>query len=284
MSNDIAAVLKAASIQLSAQQIETPLLDAQLLLAKVLNKPSSYLYAWSEKRLSAEQLSLFKVYLKRRLNQEPLAYILGRKSFWDFDLMVTPAVLIPRPETELIIEILLNKFDSKTTLNLIDLGTGSGAIAAAIAFEYPLWRILATDYSAPSLAIAKQNFKQLSLNNIQTKQADWLQNFATFNFYAPDIIVSNPPYIQPADPHLKQDGLNFEPQQALVSAKNGLNDIEKISHQAEKILKPQGWLFLEHGYQQAEAVRQILSKNHFNNIQTWQDLAGLDRVTGAILR
>ena len=283
MNKQIDAVLTKAVEKLTDKLIASPLLDAQLLLAQVLNKPRSYLYAWPDKSITSDQFNQFEQLLKRRLTDEPLAYILGVKSFWDLELKVTPDVLIPRPETELMIELVLNQFNSEEKLNVIDLGTGSGAIAAAIGSEYPTWKILATDFSSKSLDIAKQNFKHLKLTHIETKQADWLHDFKSYSFPKPDLILTNPPYIKENDPYLKKDGLFFEPQQALVSGNDGLVDIRQISQQAATILKPRGWLFLEHGYQQAKAVRQILANNQFQHIQTWQDLAGLERITAGCI-
>ncbi len=280
MTKSIASILSKSQGILKTLEASNATLEAELLLAEILQKNRAFLYAWPEKQISNGQLEQFNTLLERRLKGEPLAYILERQAFWDFDLKVSPAVLIPRPETELLVELALEKGSSQEAISMIDLGTGSGAIAAAIAKERPTWHVIAIEKSKASLAVAKANFAQLKCTHIQLQQGDWLTDFDSTNIPFPiKLIISNPPYIEENDPHLIQNGLNYEPQHALISGKDGLSDIRLIATQAKKIFTLSGWLLLEHGYQQAIAVAKILKEQHFKSIQTYPDLAGLDRVT-----
>jgi release factor glutamine methyltransferase len=303
------------------------LLEAEILLAFFLEKPRTYLHTFPETELRAEQAERFLALVERRMAGEPIAYIIGEKEFWSLSLKITSAVLIPRPETELLVELILkklsffvvipakagiqkNKQDSslkKLDLSfrwddkpsILDLGTGSGAIALALASELsshyqqprqptaaipPLEgnltvQITAIDKSEAALAVAKENACRLNISNIEFIQSSWFEN-VTGKF---DVIVSNPPYIAEGDEHLKQGDLRFEPLSALMAEQEGLADIMLISSQAGHYLKPGGALFFEHGYNQAEKVRAILKEKGFLEIQTFQDLAGLDRVTTAKL-
>jgi release factor glutamine methyltransferase len=251
-------------------------LDAELLLAKVLNKPRSYLYAYSEQKLSLSEELEYQNFLNRRLKGEPIAYIIGEKEFWSLSLKVNNQVLIPRPETELLIELalLLCKFPQR----ILDLGTGSGAIALALASELTNCQIIAVDNSINALQMAKNNAENLRLN-INFIASNWLQAFQT-DFKA-DIIISNPPYIEIDDEHLNGDGVSYEPLNALVATKNGLSALEEIIISSKNHLNNSAWLLLEHGYKQAESVRKIFAKNNYKNIVTKRDLAGQERVTYA---
>lgn len=250
-------------------------LDAQLLLAHVLGKSRTWLYTWPEKILSVEQELQFFELITLRVTGHPIAYLLGNREFWNFELEVNPAVLIPRHETEILVELAL-ELATNTHVNVADLGTGSGAIALALAFERPNWEIVATDLYPAALDVARSNIIKLGLTNLRLVQGSWCEPLVATDF---DVIVSNPPYIEPNDPHLLQGDLRFEPHTALVSAGKGLDDIRQISHQALTRLRPAGYLLLEHGWLQGEAVRSILEGLGYTKVTTYQDHIGKDRVT-----
>jgi release factor glutamine methyltransferase len=251
-------------------------LDTELLLAHVLNKPRSYLYAHPETKLSTQQQQKFTKLLNRRKNGEPMAYILGHKEFYSLDLKINKHVLIPRPETELLVDLILDKFSATSNINLVDFGTGSGAIALAIAKHRPNWQILAIDKSRNALKVAQNNAQNLNIKNIQFIQHDWCRwaDRATARVAPTDIIVSNPPYITGSDLHPP-----FEPKIALAGGKDGLKHIKTIIKQAKNILKPNGLLFLEHGFDQAQQIQTLMKKHGYTKITTHQDLANHDRVT-----
>jgi len=261
---------------LETRKNNIPRLEAEILLAHVLKKPRSYLYSHPEKILSSQQLQLIKHYLQRRIDGEPIAYILGEKEFWSLSLEVNKHTLIPRPDTELLVEQVLKIIPANMKKTIVDLGTGSGAVALALARECPNCLIVATDLSAEALQIAKRNAKRLGLNNIEFYQGEWCAALPPTLY---DIILSNPPYIPENDPHLLQGDLRFEPQQALVAGKDGLNALRSIVPQAKNFLQAGGYLFFEHGYDQGEAVRKLLLQHEFTDIVTAKDWAGHDRVT-----
>ncbi len=256
---------------------ESPHLDAELLLAHVLDKTREYLITWPETVLKESEQQTFLNLLQQRVLGQPIAYLIGSKAFWNFDLIITADVLIPRPETELLIEIILEHLDTNKKL-LADLGTGSGAIALALASERTKWQVVATDSSEAALKIAEENAKNLNVSNIEFRHGSWA---AALNSELYDAIVSNPPYIDKADKHLKQGDVRFEPKQALVAEEQGLADLKQIAAQALDKLKPSAILLLEHGCQQGEAVRHLLEQSGYNNIQSYKDLAGLERATMA---
>jgi release factor glutamine methyltransferase len=256
---------------------DTPRLDAEVLLCHVLDVTRSYLYAWSDKVIIANQYNQFQELLEDRIKGVPIAYIVGNKEFWSLDLQVSQNTLIPRPETELLVELVLARLDFDSQAKVIDLGTGSGAIALAIAKERVNCNVIATDKSTTALAIAKQNAKNLGLETVEFIETDWLNNLGMA-----DVIVSNPPYIATADPHLNQGDVQHEPRTALVAGNDGLADIRTIIAQVPKHLTAGGCLLLEHGYDQAAAVRGLLKQFEF--VETYQDLAGLDRVTVGVPR
>jgi len=254
-------------------------LDTELLLAAALECQRDYLYTWPEQLLSAPQSREFYQGLERRKQGEPIAYIIGRKAFWDIELTVTPDVLIPRPETELIVETALELFaDPDSNICIADLGTGSGAIALALAHHSSHWQITATDLSAAALAVAKHNASQIEVDNIEIQLTSWCQGL-TPAYY--DLIVSNPPYVEANDAHLAQGDVRFEPRQALVAGDAGLKDIQQVVSGSIVLLKKNGWLLLEHGYNQAAAVAEILKRSGFDNISCRRDLAGIERMTMA---
>lgn len=253
----------------------TPRLDAELLLAHVLGKPRSYLRTWPEREPDAAQCEAFDGYLQRRRGGEPVAYILGRQGFWSLDLEVAPHTLIPRPDTELLVETALQLLPA-TVAQALDLGTGSGAIALALASERPAWQVSGVDRVAEAVALAERNARQLRLGNVRFQQSHWFAALAGQRF---DLIVSNPPYIRAGDPHLARGDVRFEPDSALVAGDDGLDDIRQIITQAPVHLKDGGWLLLEHGYDQAEAVRGLLADSGFESVQSRHDYGGHERIS-----
>ncbi len=275
---DIAKALRLAEQQLAEHLITNPNIEAQYLLAACINKNRAYLLAFNEKKLSAAQEKLFFAYLTRRANGEPLAYITGKKEFWSLSFTVTPDVLIPRPETELLVETILQLLPENQVCHLTDLGTGSGAIALAVASERPNWEIVATDHSEAALAVARNNATQLQLTHITFSHGDWCQPLNTKKF---DAIISNPPYIAEHDPALEKNVARYEPQTALLANEDGLADLKKIITQAKHYLNDGGYLLLEHGYQQAGKVHTLLQAAGYKNSNTLEDFNKLPRVTYA---
>lgn len=260
--------------QLDSAAFDTPKLDAEILLADSLQQSRTWLKTWPEKVLTVAQQERFKQFVERRKAKEPIAYILGKQDFWTFTLQVTPATLIPRPETEHLVEFALTKLPLESSWAVADLGTGSGAIALAIASERPESTVYALDISGEALKVAESNKRQLELNNVHFEQRHWLRDWQGGTL---DMIVSNPPYIDADDEHLTD--LSFEPQSALVAADNGLADIVEITEQSTEYLRTGGWLVFEHGYQQGEAVKHILKQHGFSQVDTLKDYAGQARVT-----
>jgi release factor glutamine methyltransferase len=272
---NIAQQLNLAQQQLAAI-VEAPRLEAEILLAHVLHKERSFLYAWPAYELDPQALLHLNALIKRRLTNEPLAYIVGYKEFWSLQLLVTKDTLIPRPETEILVENILKRYDSSTLQTVLDLGTGSGAIALALAFERPKWSVYAVDKSEAALQIAKKNAEHLSLAHIIFLKSDWCLTLPQRKF---DIIVSNPPYIAETEWEIHAQGLAFEPRVALLSGRDGLDAIRKISSSARSYLEADGNLFLEHGFKQASAVQKILLEANYKDVQTFTDLQGHGRVT-----
>lgn len=255
-------------------------LDAQILLAFVLDKELSYLLTWPEKVLAKQDKHQYLALLDRRISGEPIAYIVGVKEFWSLPFLVSPATLIPRPDTEILVELVLEQFADFDTLHCLDLGTGTGAIALALASEQPNWQIDAIDFSLDAVELAQQNAEKLQLSHVNIFQSDW---FSALNECKFDVIVSNPPYIDKLDENLSQGDVRFEPESALVADEHGLGDIKHIAQQALKYLNNQGSLFFEHGFEQGEAVRNILNAFGYDNAQTVRDFNGHERITWARL-
>jgi release factor glutamine methyltransferase len=273
----IALALELAIEKLTGIPDSIPRLEAEVLLSSLLDRPRTYLSAWPEVQLTPEQTSCYQAMIERRSNGEPIAYITGNREFWSLNLEVTPDTLIPRPETEALVEKVLEHIPQDKPMRIADLGTGSGAIAAAIASERPMCEIVATDFSHDTIQVAQRNFHRLGLINVTTSMGEWcsaLPSGATF-----DIIVSNPPYIAEGDGHLAHDGLPWEPQKALRSGDEGLDDINRIINEAPQYMALDGWIFLEHGFDQGDQVRALLKEAGFSSIQTSQDLSGHDRVS-----
>jgi release factor glutamine methyltransferase len=253
----------------------TARLDAELLLSAALDKPRSYLRTWPEHEPGAEQLSAFATMLERRRAGEPVAYILGHQGFWSLDLEVAPHTLIPRPDTELLVETAL-QLAPAAPRRVLDLGTGTGAIALALASERGGWRVTGVDRIAEAVELAERNRQRLKLTNAGFRLSSWFDALAGECF---DLIVSNPPYIAAADRHLDEGDVRFEPMSALVAGADGLVDIRQIIDQAPRHLEAGGWLLLEHGYDQAEAVRGLLSAAGFAAVESRRDLGGHERIS-----
>jgi len=244
-------------------------------MAHVLESTRSFLYANPELELPGKRSDHFKKLIKHRALGEPIAYLTGHSEFWSLPLKVSPAVLIPRPETEGLVEAALQRIPKKADWRIADLGTGSGAIALALASERGKCDILATDISRPAIKIARENASNLNLKQVRFYQGSWTQPLKG-KFH---LIVSNPPYIDANDSHLSQGDLRFEPREALTPGTDGLSAIREISGLAQPLLLDGGWLMFEHGFDQGSATRAILKDCKFTNIETLQDLAGHDRVT-----
>ena len=250
--------------------------DAEWLLAHSLQTPRSWLFAHSGDAVPAEAAVRFAALLARRQAGEPVAYLTGSQGFWTLDLAVSPATLVPRPETELLVERALARIPVNSASHVADLGTGSGAIALAIAKERPHTVVIATDASAAALEVARGNAARNGITNVEFREGDWLAPLAGETF---DLIASNPPYIAEGDPHLDRGDLRFEPPTALSSGKDGLDAIRSIVRDAPARLAPGGWLLLEHGWDQGALVRALLEAAGFIDVETAHDLEGRDRIS-----
>lgn len=250
-------------------------LEAELLLAEVLGVDRAWLFANSDRLLEPDQRQRFEALLRRRQGGEPIAYILGRKEFWSMTLVVTPDVLIPRPETELLVQAALDRIPPTDEWRVADLGTGSGAVALAIARERPNCEVHASDISAPALAVAARNFEALAENRIRLHQGNWLEPLPG-RFH---VIVSNPPYVAEGDTHLEQGDCRFEPRAALAAGADGMTAISRIARDAWPRLLPGGLLAFEHGFEQGAAVRRLLCDLGYANVATLEDLEARERVT-----
>lgn len=253
--------------------------EASRLWADVLDKNPASERLYLEQPLSDAELNSLNSALQRRATGEPLAYITGRWWFWDLELEVAPCTLIPRPDTELLVEQAL-QLALPANAQVLDLGTGTGAIALTLASQRPQWQLTAVDYSADAVALAERNRCRLQLDNARVLQSDWYQAIAGQRFA---LILSNPPYIDAQDPHLTQGDVRYEPLTALVAAEDGLADIRLICAQAPAHLQPGGWIWLEHGHQQHEAVQQILQQAGFVDVSSRRDYGGNWRISGGRL-
>ena len=256
-------------------------LDAELLLCHVLDCNRTYLFTWSDKELSPEQVAAFEQLVERRKAGEPIAHITGTREFWSLELAVNPSTLIPRPDTETLVEKALEIVASKSTGEGLDLGTGTGAIALALASELPNWHWQGVDLQADAVALAKSNAQSNNIVNAEFYQSNWFENIEHKKF---DLIVSNPPYIDPEDPHLGQGDVRFEPLSALIAEQSGMADVCYIVEKAKNYLVENAALLIEHGYDQGKAVRQQFVQHNYQNVETFKDLAGNDRVTVGYFR
>jgi release factor glutamine methyltransferase len=251
--------------------------DAECLLAHALGCARSWLLAHADDPVDAAAARRFEGLVQRRRAGEPVAYLTGTRGFWSLDLAVGPATLVPRPETELLVELALARLPAHAPARIADLGTGSGAIALALAHERPRWSVVATDASAAALDMARANATRLRIPNVEFRLGDWLEPVAGECF---ELVASNPPYIAVGDPHLLRGDLRFEPAAALASGADGLDAIRTIVAGAPAILRPGGWLLLEHGLDQGQAVRSLLQEAGFREVATMPDLEGRERVSG----
>lgn len=270
------------ALNLAINQLEpysdTARADAEILLAIVLAKTKTWLYAYPETLLSKTQLLDFQRFVARRSLGTPVAYLTGTREFWSLPLKVNEETLIPRPETELIVELALNIISHQQDAQILDLGTGSGAIAIALAKERTDWHITATDCSTGALETAKENAGELDLQNIRFIESDWFSQITTPALF--HAIVSNPPYIAANDPHLGEGDVRFEPQLALISGNSGLSALEHIIKHSIARLEPDGLLLIEHGFSQKSAVTSMLNDYGYVEVECWKDLHGNDRVSG----
>ncbi|WP_425642800.1 peptide chain release factor N(5)-glutamine methyltransferase [Marinomonas gallaica] len=271
----IDSLLKLAYGRLASQS-DTAQIDAQLLLAHVLGVSISYFFTWPEKAVSDSASEQFDTLLARREQGEPIAYILGQQDFWTLSLETSKHTLIPRADTERLVEVAL-ELQPNGVKRVLDLGTGTGAIALALAYEWRSADVVGIDFQAQAVALAQRNAVKNNIKNTRFLQSDWFSALADEPLF--DVIVSNPPYIDPEDQHLSQGDVRFEPITALVADDHGLADIRRIIDGALVHLVGGGWLMFEHGYDQATAVRQLFSDKAFKDIATYQDLGGNDRVT-----
>lgn len=257
---------------------DSPRLDAETLLALVTGHTRAHFYAWPDEPVSDAHTDRFVRLLERRLAGHPIAHLTGRREFWSREFKVTPDVLIPRPETELLVEWALSLEISSQPLRIADLGTGSGVIALTLALECPKAQVLALDVSAKALAIAKDNARRWEVETISFVQSDWLAAVSPTQRF--DLIVANPPYVAEQDHHLTTGDVRFEPPIALNAGVDGLDALRVIIAQAMAYLKPGGWLLLEHGYDQGEAVRKLLGDSGYSDIESRPDLQGHPRISG----
>ena len=267
------SVLRAAAARLPTLEGRH---EAEQLLAHALGRDRAWLFAHAIDELEAGQVAAFEALLARRIAGEPVAYLTGRRSFWTLELEVNADTLIPRPETELLVELALARLPDAEKINVADLGTGSGAIALSLAQERPRAWVIATDASAGALAVAKRNALSHGIGNVEFRQGSWFAPLSGERF---DLIASNPPYIAVDDPHLQQGDLRFEPATALSSGSDGLEDIRDIVAHAGEHLVAGGWLLLEHGLEQGAAIRGLLEIAEFVEVETAQDLEMRNRVT-----
>jgi release factor glutamine methyltransferase len=267
-----------------AKQLETALnleaatarIEVQCLLQAVLQVNRAYLLTHPERSLSCDEAARYGELLARRMTGEPIAYLLGVREFFGLDFKVTSATLIPRPDTELLVELALQQIPPRGVCRVLDMGTGSGAIALSIAHARPNAEVVAVDASAAALAVASENELRLNLSNVRLLHSDWFAALAGERF---DLIVSNPPYIETNDVHLGLGDVRFEPLSALASGADGLDDIRRILINAKNHLNSGGWLMFEHGYDQAARVRQLMQQAGFADVTSVRDLSGIERVT-----
>ena len=262
--------------EMLAARDENPRLEAALLLAHVLDVPRVRLHSHPEQPLEPSRSEAYFALIERRLKGEPIAYLTGRREFWSLELIVNRHTLIPRPETEQLVQLALERIPPRGALKILDLGTGSGAIALAIAGERPRCRVTATDVCRRALDVARANAQRLNISNVTFREGAWFAPVAAERF---DVIVSNPPYVAQNDPHLLSGDLPAEPALALVAGPTGMEMITVLVREAPRHLHTQGWLLIEHGYNQGAEVADLLDNENYHQVRTWRDLAGKERIT-----
>ena len=267
--------------ELLASHNDAPVLEASVLLAHVLGITRTQLRTRPEQTLRTDQQQAFFDLITRRKAGDPVAYLIGHREFWSLDLIVNEHTLIPRPETELLVELALERIPTHAEFHILDLGTGSGAIALAVASERPRCRVTASDLSPQALAVARTNAERLNIANVSFREGSWFSPFSTERF---DIIVANPPYVAEHDPHLDEGDLPAEPRSALVAGPTGLEMIGAIIDGANRYMREEAWLLMEHGYNQADMVTSLLHEATYHPVQTWRDTAGNERVSGGQCR
>lgn len=260
------------------RESESPRRDAEILLGHVTGKTRTFIMAFDETVITPAELAPLDTLLARRERGEPIAHLVGMREFWSLPLAVSPVTLIPRPDTECLVEQALARLSAQPC-EILDLGTGTGAIALAIASERPDCRVTAVDFIADAVALAQQNAQTLGVDNVSILQSDWFSALAGRQFA---MVVSNPPYIDEQDPHLSQGDVRFEPKTALVAADDGLADLAHIIREGRQALLPGGFMLLEHGWTQGDAVRQLFTGAGYLQTQTYKDYGGNDRLTLAI--
>nr|WP_298059283.1 peptide chain release factor N(5)-glutamine methyltransferase [uncultured Halomonas sp.] len=274
------ALLKQATQRLSAAGSASPRVDAEVLLSHVLGRSRTWLYTWGDQHCSTWERARFDALVAARAQGTPVAYLTGEREFWGLRLATSPDTLIPRPDTETLVELALSRAINPAG-RLLDLGTGTGAIALAFASEQPRWQVVGVDVREEAVALAARNAQALSITNARFMQSDWFSALDALEEAEKrfDIIVSNPPYIAADDPHLAAGDVRFEPRSALVADAEGMADLLHLAHAAQHYLATSGWLLLEHGYTQAEKVREALSNAGYQNVESIRDLGGHERVT-----
>jgi release factor glutamine methyltransferase len=255
---------------------ESPRLEAELLMGLVLRKPRSFLHAWPDRQLSESEAARYEALLRQRFSGEPISYMTGIREFWSMPLKVTPDVLIPRPETELLVEKALLKLPRDEAARVLDLGTGSGAVSLAIARERPLASVVGVDISLAALEVARMNARLQRITNVEFRESDWFDAVRGEKFH---VVVGNPPYVAEDDPHLAQGDARFEPRIALDAGPGGMEAFRAILDRAHNYIIRQGWLLLEHGPGQHLPLRRLLEAQHYHDIVIHKDAAGHDRVT-----
>lgn len=258
---------------------ETPRIDAEVLMQHVIERPMAWLIAYGDTLATSDHIQAFYELISQRQCGQPIAYLTGQRDFWTLSLKVNNMVLIPRPDTETLVEQALARLPLETDLNVLDLGTGSGAIALSIAKERPQARVLAVDFQAGALQVAKENAALNKIANTDFLQSDWFAKVPAKPRF--DLIASNPPYVESGDPHLEQGDLRFEPNTALIAHEEGLADIRNIIQTAPDYLNNHGWLLIEHGYTQASDVAALLAAADYKNVELFRDINDLPRCTVA---
>lgn len=266
--DDGSAILRSVS--------DSPRLDAELLMGMVLRKPRSYLHTWPEAQLEEAQAAQYERLLRRRFSGEPIAYMTGVREFWSMPLKITPAALIPRPETELLVEKALLRLPADEELRVLDLGAGSGAVTLAIARERPRASVVGVDISQSALELARLNARLQKIDNVEFRESDWFDAVRGEKF---NVVVGNPPYVAEDDPHLQRGDVRFEPRLALDAGESGMSCFRAILERAHNYIVRQGWLLLEHGADQHLPLRRLLEAQHYHDITIHKDAAGHDRVT-----